>query len=726
MLSETKSYSAKKNLFDDLNEKQQEAVRCTEGPLLILAGAGSGKTRVIVYRIAYLLQNGVKPWNILAMTFTNKAASQMRDRINKLIDYDANIWISTYHSFCARILRIEASNIALNHDFTIYDETDSKKLIEHCLKELNYDSDRFKPSLLYEIISLAKDKLLDPESYIVHAMTTNESFKKITADIYELYQKKLKEMNACDFGDLLRYTVELYKNNQSVLEKYQQRFKYLMIDEYQDTNYAQYVLTKLLAAKYKNICVVGDDDQAIYSWRGADIRNILEFERDWTKTTVIYLERNYRSTKNILDCAWQLIQNNHHRKPKKLWTDKKHGNEVVYIELASEIKEAEYVANRIKSAVETENAALSDFAVFYRTNAQSRIFEEVFTRTGIPFVVVGSQRFYERTEVKDILSYLRLINNPADNISFTRIINTPARGIGKVTLLSIEKNAAEKRLTLYESAKDMYQNGQIPKAEKFVKLVDSMIAEKENMNASEIAKIIIEETSYVQLLEEQNSIESYSRIENIEELVSAIVDFEQNTEEKENKKLSAFLENIALISDVDVWAENKEFVTLMTLHLAKGLEFTSVFITGLEEGYIPHVNHVYTLEELEEERRLCYVGMTRAQKQLYLTSAAQRRVYGEMRYCIPSRFLKEIGLKKIKENSQEINGILNLYPDSHRDAAPLPFYKGLRVRHSEFGNGKIVDVNGSGDDLKITVQFEAGFWKKLFVKYANLKKVEID
>ena len=712
------------NLFDDLNEKQAEAVKCTEGPLLIMAGAGSGKTRVITYRIAYLLQNGINPWNILAMTFTNKAASQMRERINNLAGPTAmSVWISTYHSFCARILRIDGAHIWLIKDFTIYDDDESKKIVESCLKELNYDADKFKPSVICDMISSAKDKLLDPQSYIIHANTTPEPMKKVAADIYEVYQKKLRAANAVDFGDLLRYTVELLKEKPEVLAKYQERFRYIMIDEYQDTNYAQYVLTKLLATKYKNICVVGDDDQAIYSWRGADVRNIIEFERDYPKTVAVYLEQNYRSTKNILATAGKLIQFNNHRKPKKLWTEGVQGEEVSYTEFQNEFAEGNAVAEKIRSLIETEGKLLSDFAIFYRTNAQSRIFEETFTRFGVPFVVVGSQRFYERAEVKDILGYLKLTNNPADNISFKRIINVPARGIGKTTFATIEENASKKNLNLYESAKELYGSGQLPKAEKFIKLVDSMIAEKQNMDASEIAKIVIEETGYVQLLEAQNDIESRGRLENIQELVSAIVDFEQNSE---RKNLPEFLENIALVSDVDVWDEKKDFVTLITLHLAKGLEFACVFLTGLEEGLLPVGNSAYSMEELEEERRLCYVGMTRAKEHLYLSGASQRRIYGQLRWCIPSRFVKEVGLKKettgisFRENSM-IESVEETDFSGEKKAGH--FYRGMRVKHSEFGEGKILEVTGSGDDIKVIVQFDAGFWKKIMVKYANLEKI---
>ncbi len=724
-----------KNLFDDLNPNQQDAVKCTEGPLLILAGAGSGKTRVITYRIAHLLQNGVNSWNILAMTFTNKAAAQMRGRINNLAGPSAlNVWISTYHSFCARLLRMEAEHIRLNRDFTIYDDDDSKKIVEMCLKELNYDTDKFKPSVISGMISSAKDKLLDAESYGIHASTTPEPLKKVAADVYELYQKKLKDANAVDFGDLLRYAVELLKNNPQVLTKYQERFRYIMIDEYQDTNYAQYVLTKLLAAKYKNICVVGDDDQAIYSWRGADVRNIMEFERDYPKTTVVYLEQNYRSSKNILETAGKLISFNHHRKPKQLWTAQPQGLDVIYSEFADEFAEARSVAEKIRSQISTDGKSLSDFAVFYRTNAQSRIFEETLTRYGMPFVVVGSQRFYERAEVKDILGYLKLINNPADNISLRRIINTPARGIGKVTFSAIESNANEKNLTFYQSAKEMEQNNSLPKAEKFIKLIDSMLAEKESMDASEIAKIVIDETGYIQLLEAQNDIESRSRLENIQELVSAIVDFEQNSQ---IKTLPAFLENIALVSDVDVWDEKKDFVTLITLHLAKGLEFPCVFLTGLEEGLFPVGNSAYSMEELEEERRLCYVGMTRAKEHLYLSGASQRRVYGQLRWCIPSRFVKEAGLKK-ECRSPIFRDETLIGPEQATEGSPVGetsqlnvvdgkaghFYRGMRIKHSEFGEGKILEVSGAADDLKVIVQFDAGFWKKLLVKYANLEKVE--
>ncbi|MFH1541270.1 MAG: UvrD-helicase domain-containing protein [Elusimicrobiota bacterium] len=719
-----------KTLLDDLNEKQQDVVKCIEGPLLVFAGAGSGKTRAIIYRIAYLLQIKVKPWNILAMTFTNKASLQMKERINNLVGALSNdVWISTYHSFCARILRIETANIGLNKDFTIYDNNDSKKIIEECLKKLNYDIGKFKPSVILSLISSAKDKLLDAESYSIHANITPDPIKNVVSEVYELYQKKLKEANAVDFGDLLQYTVELLKNNPQVLEKYQERFKYIMVDEYQDTNYAQYTLTKLLASKYKNICVVGDDDQMIYSWRGADIRNIMEFEKDYPKATVVYLEQNYRSSKNILEAAGKLISFNHHRRSKHIWTDRPQGSDITYVESLDEFAEAKNATDIIKLLVETEGKSFSDFAVFYRTNAQSRIFEETFTRYGMPFAVIGSQRFYERQEVKDILGYLKLINNPSDNVAFKRIINTPARGIGKTTFLSIENNTVSsgKNLTLYQSAKEMYQNGQLPKAEKFIKLIDSMIAEKENMDTSEIAKIVIDSTNYIQLLKDQNDIESQCRIENVEELVSAIVDFEQHSH---IKKLFAFLENIALISDVDVLDEKKNFITLITLHLAKGLEFPCVFLTGLEEGLLP-IGNSTCLEEHEEERRLCYVGMTRAKEHLYLSSASQRRVYGYLRWCIPSKFVKEAGLKK--ENYRQIfrdETLIDSLQETQEtsqllsaDGKEYCFYKGMAIKHSEFGYGKILETIGSGSELKIIVQFDAGFWKKLLVKYANLEKV---
>jgi len=475
---------------------------------------------------------------------------------------------------------------------------------------------------------------------------------------------------------------------------------------------------------------VGDDDQAIYSWRGADVRNIMEFERDYPKTTVVYLEQNYRSSKNILETAGKLISFNHHRKPKQLWTDKPQGLDVIYSEFADEFAEARSVAEKVKSQISSSGKSLSDFAVFYRTNAQSRLFEETLTRYGMPFVVVGSQRFYERAEVKDILGYLKLINNPADNISLKRIINTPARGIGKVTLTAIQDNSiiSGKNLTLYQSAKEMEQNNSLPKAEKLIKLVDSMITEKENMDASEIAKIVIDETGYIQLLEAQNDIESRSRIENIQELVSAIVDFEQNSQ---IKTLPAFLENIALVSDVDVWDEKKDFVTLITLHLAKGLEFPCVFITGLEEGLFPVGNSAYSMEELEEERRLCYVGMTRAKEHLYLSGASQRRIYGQLRWCIPSRFVKEAGLKKglsgpIFREETPISPKQESVQLSVVDGKVGHFYRGMRIKHPEFGYGKIQDVSGAADDLKVIVQFDAGFWKKLLVKYANLEKNDSD
>jgi DNA helicase-2/ATP-dependent DNA helicase PcrA len=714
------------DFLSDLNQKQLEAVKCTDGPLLILAGAGSGKTRVIIYRIAHLIKSGVNPWNILAMTFTNKAANQMKTRISALVDGAAasSVWISTYHSFCARLLRIEAGELGLDRNFTIYDDSDSKKLVELCLKELGHDTEKFKPSAILDAISSAKDKLLDSESYSYHAMTTSESQRRVAADVYALYQKKLNEMGVLDFGDLLSRTVELFKTKPHVLEKYQERFRYVMIDEYQDTNYAQYVLTKLLSARYKNVCVVGDDDQAIYSWRGADLRNILDFERDYPNANVVYLEQNYRSTKKILDTAWNLIHHNNHRKPKKLWTDKQAGEDIIYTEFSTEFEEAARVAERIKHGVENDGRRLSDFAVFYRTNAQSRIFEEVFTRYGVPYVVVGSQKFYERAEVKDVLAYLRLINNPTDNITFRRVINVPARGIGKTTLLAIENRSAETGASFFESAKAMYAEGALKKAEKFLRLIDSMHSEMQNMSVSDIVRIVLEETGYIRALEAQNDLESRGRIENVKELVSAIADFEHHSEEK---SLSAFLENISLVSDVDSWDEKSDYVTFITLHLAKGLEFPCVFVTGLEEGLFPLTESSLNLDSLEEERRLCYVGITRARERLFLSGAARRRVYGQMRFCIPSRFIKEAGLRQ--------ETVLRTEEFRHDYGMPVPqfsagvqagtgssgFANGAKVRHPEFGAGRIINVSGSGDDLKVIVQFEAGFWKKLLVKYAKLE-----
>lgn len=714
------------NTFEEcLNQEQLEAVNCLNGPLLILAGAGSGKTRVIVYRIANLIANKINPWNILAMTFTNKAARQMRERISNLVDprLAGDVWISTYHSFGARILRAEHVAAGLKRDFNIFDDSDSKKLVEICLKEMNLDSDRYKPSVMCDMISIAKDKLLDPESYSLHAAASPESSRRVAAEVYELYQEKLKSMGGVDFGDILRYTVDLFKNNPDVLEKYRERFRYILIDEYQDTNYAQYVLTKLLAAKYKNICVVGDDDQSIYSWRGADIRNILEFERDYPETRVVYLEQNYRSTKNILDTAQKLIHYNHHRKPKDLKAVKPAGDKIEYVEFQNEFAEASGVADRIISGVRHYNRKYSDFAIFYRTNAQSRIFEENFVRAGIPYVVVGGCKFYDRAEVRDILAYLRLINNPSDDVGFRRIINMPPRGIGKSTAAIIINKAHEMRIPLFEALKVLSTEGTVKKADNFLKSISGLHAEKDNMDASEIVKIIIEESGYMEYLEGHKDIESQSRMDNVKELVSAVVDFEQHTG---NKTLAAFLENISLVSDIDSFDEKKDYVTLITLHLAKGLEFPCVFITGMEEGLFPLTDSSMSLEEREEERRLCYVGITRAKEELFLSGASCRRIYGQMRYCIPSVFLKEMEICKLLSDVGMTDRDIVSMPRGLEFSginSSSPYTRGKMIKHPDFGLGKIIDVSGSGDDVKVIVKFDSGFWKKLMVKYAKLEVI---
>ena len=698
-----------KNFLDDLNEMQKQAVLQTEGPLLIFAGAGTGKTRVITYRIAYLLTRGIPPENILAITFTNKAAEEMKTRVAKLCPVSGRgVWISTFHSFAARILRIEAEKIGLDKNFVIYDESDQKNLIKQCLKELSIDEKKYKVGALLEVISRAKDDLIDPGSYIIYTVATNDFLRQIVAKVYHLYQRKLAENNALDFGDLLLKLNDVLHNNQKIREKYQNRFKYILVDEYQDTNRAQYVLIKHLSAKYKNLCVVGDDDQAIYSWRGANIQNIMNFERDYPEAKVLKLEQNYRSTKNILDCAWRVIRNNVYRKDKKLWTDRKSGEEVKFFGFENELEEAKFVANEIKKLRQENDYSYKNFAVFYRTNAQSRVFEDAFRKERIPYNIVGTVRFYDRKEIKDILSYLRVIVNPGDSISLKRIINVPHRGIGENTVKKLEELAHRDSISLWEA---LYKSDKTS-IKKFIELIETFIKEKNSLTAVELTKKILKETGYIEELEQEKTYQAKERIYNLKEFVSAIQEY---AELNKNTDVESFLADVSLMSDIDTWNVDKpgaDAVTLMTLHLAKGLEFDVVFITGLEEGLFP-IGSSFTeenIEDLEEERRLCYVGMTRAKNYLYMTYSETRHLYGQLRWNLCSRFIREAKVEKEKIVTS-------------KDAVIGTFRCGQKVKHSEFGVGRIIKVVGRADNLKLVVLFEQGGIKKLLAKYANLEYV---
>jgi DNA helicase-2/ATP-dependent DNA helicase PcrA len=720
----------------ELNPEQCEAVEHLEGPLLVFAGAGTGKTRVITYRITRLLEKGVLPENILAVTFTNKAADEMRNRVENLVPGKGKrVWISTFHSFCAKILRIET-----NPHFVIYDETDQKDLIKECIRELNLEEKKFRPGIFVDYISRAKDDLIDSDSYAILSLASNDPFRQIVALVYQKYQKKLAQANALDFGDLIMKAVFLLRDNPKICEKYQNRFHYLLIDEYQDTNRAQYLLAKYLAGKYKNICVVGDDDQAIYSWRGASVENLFQFERDYPETKIVKLERNYRSTPEILEVSWRVIKNNQYRKEKRLWTKKPAGNPIIYQELDDEIEEAKYVVSVIRDQLSVDrNYSLSHFAIFYRTNAQSRIFEDILRKEKIPYRIVGTVKFYERMEIKDILAYLKLIYNPLDNLSLKRIINRPARNIGKITLAKIEKYAQEKDISLWQALEEIegvttpgvssLPLKAVDKIKDFVALIQMLILEKNKVTVKELAKKVLEKSGYQEELELEDTFEARLRIENLRELISAISEFE---EQSEDKSLSTYLEQISLITssetlegpdEVVSTSGQKDAVTLMTLHLAKGLEFPVVFVTGLEEGLFPLGESIFDQEELEEERRLCYVGMTRAKDILYLTSTKMRKIYGYPRENVPSRFVDEAGL-----NAKSAKLAQRAQKDSFRvfstPFAPFAKFKvGQRVKHPEFGEGKILQKEGSGENSKIKVRFANGQIKKLMVKYANLQKI---
>jgi DNA helicase-2/ATP-dependent DNA helicase PcrA len=729
--------------LDQLNPAQRAAVTHLDHPLIIFAGAGTGKTRVITYRIAYLLTQGIAPVNILAVTFTNKAAEEMRRRVDALAPgLGRSVWISTFHSFCATLLRVEARQIGLDPQFLIYDTGDSKNVLRDCVKALNLDEKKFKPSRVLEIISRSKDDLIDADSYAIHALASGDPFRQSVATVYSMYQRKLTQAGALDFGDLLMRAVAALHENAAVRDKYQDRFRYIMVDEYQDTNHAQYMLTKYLSGKHKNICVVGDDDQSVYSWRGADIRNILEFERDYPGCTTVKLEQNYRSTPTILSCAWQVVKNNTKRVDKRLWTENPEGEAIRLIESKDELEEAERIAAEIERLREAGGYRLSDFAVFYRTNAQSRVFEDSFRRSGLPYTVVGTVRFYERAEVKDILAYLRLIHNPNDNVSVKRVINIPRRGIGKTTLETLDAAAAARGLSLWnilpQAAVLGLPKGAVRGLAAFRQLIEKLQADKNTMSVKEIATLVLDATGYIRELEAEDTPEAKSRIENIQELISAVDEFERRSPDK---TLAGYLTQVSLVNDTDDIDDDEDRATLMTLHLAKGLEFKVVFVTGLEEGLFPIGESAFAPEELEEERRLMYVGMTRAKERLHLSWAAERRIFGKSRWNMPSRFIEEasagggiVPVDRPARGGAVQRVTLPRAPEApafrryeRRDPAPetgsSPFPLGCRVRHAQFGEGKVIERSGAGDDMKLVVLFDTGQWKKLVVKYANLEKL---
>lgn len=739
-------------LLATLNPPQRDAVTHGEGPLLILAGAGSGKTRVITFRIAHLLSEGVPSWNILAVTFTNKAAAEMRRRVDELVGgLGRGVWISTFHSFCAQFLRVEARAVGLDPHYVIYDDGDQTQVLKEVLRELKLDDKKYKPSQILNVISRAKDDLLDPESYAIHAMAQNDPFRQTVATLYTHYQKKMNKANALDFGDLIMRTTMALRDLSDLRAKYQARFRHVLVDEYQDTNHAQYLLAKHLVAPPKNLCVVGDEDQSIYGFRGADIRNIMEYERDYSGARVIKLEQNYRSTQPILTVAHNVISKNKYRKDKKLWTQKNEGEPVRFQEFADEVQEAGFVA-RDSARHLAEGRRRSDIAVFYRTNAQSRVLEDAFRRENIPYTLVGSVRFYERMEVKDVLAYLRAALNPADSVAVKRVINVPPRGIGKTTVQALDNDAAARGVSVYESAAEAARRPDTPSGvrgnlNKFLDIVKALRAAAPTATASAMVQTVLETAGYWAHWEEQTASdpEAAHRLDNLQELVNAAKEFEESSEDK---TVGMFLEKVSLASGVDSLKEDGGAVTLMTVHLAKGLEFPVVYVTGLEEGLFPIGESAFDEKELEEERRLAYVAITRARERLTLTSASSRKIYGRSHWNVPSRFVTEAGLATVSAGipvGVPFGGPSGGYSFRPEKTAGVParpvgsfdpdeesvsttagggrLRAGQRVRHPIFGEGKILDKSGSGENVKVTVMFDSGARKQILARYANFESV---
>ncbi|NLZ51674.1 MAG: DNA helicase PcrA [Thermoanaerobacteraceae bacterium] len=721
------------NLLDDLNLQQKKAVTHPAGPLLVLAGAGSGKTRVLTYRIAYLINNqGIKPKSILAITFTNKAAQEMKDRIKQLLPSVDDILVSTFHSACVRFLRVDIDKLGYNRNFIIFDTQDQQVLVKECLRTLNIDEKKFAPAVVLSYIGRAKDKLLEPAKCLDGAKDIRE---KTMATVYELYQKRLKENNALDFDDIIMKTVKLFKEFPAVLSYYQNRFSHILVDEYQDTNLAQYELVRMMAAKHRNLCVVGDDDQSIYSFRGADIRNILEFEQDFPDATVIRLEQNYRSTQIILNAANDIIDNNFARKKKTLWTNNGEGEKINLVTLEDEGQEAYFIAREINDRIFRDDLSYKDFAVLYRTNAQSRVLEEAMVKMRLPYKIIGGLRFYQRKEIKDILAYLRLVANPSDDVSLLRIINVPKRGIGQATVSKMRAAAEERNQSIFDIMMDAehlsFSAAIQNKLQRFLLMMQDFKNMSNKMTVSDLTNYILDQTGYMDELVSQNTTEASSRIENLQEMVGAAIEFEQK---KPDATLEDFLTELALVSDVDNLEEKNDAVVLMTLHSAKGLEFPIVFLAGMDEGIFPHSRSLLDSDQLEEERRLCYVGITRARKKLYMTRAWQRSLYGNTSYYTASRFLKEISEEYLIETSYGINnntdsarfepeGVKSEGKSSRNEQSIGSIGPGDRVRHSKWGEGIVLDIDGIDEDAQITISFPSVGEKHLILKYAPIVKI---
>lgn len=760
------------SIYDTLNKPQREAVLHTDGPLLILAGAGSGKTRVLTHRIAYLIdERGVNPWNILAITFTNKAAEEMRQRVDSLVSFGAeSIWVSTFHSACVRILRRFIDRLGYDNRFTIYDTDDQKTLMKEVCRKVDIDTKVYKERNLLAAVSSAKNEMILPDEFELNAGGDFGQLK--IAKVYREYEAQLKANNALDFDDLLVKTVQLLETQPDVLEYYQERFRYIMVDEYQDTNTVQFRLVRLLAGKYRNLCVVGDDDQSIYKFRGANIRNILDFEHEFPDAHVVRLEQNYRSTGNILNAANGVIRNNRNRKEKTLWTDNGDGEKIQLRQFDTAFDEAEYIAEDIKKEVQ-EGASYNDSAVLYRTNAQSRLFEEKFIAMNIPYKIVGGINFYARREIKDLLAYLKTVDNGQDDLAVRRIINVPKRGIGLTTINRIQESADERGIGFYEAllAPDLIPGvgRSASKLDSFAALIEYFKGQTEKESITDLLREIIEKTGYVESLEAEDKVEAESRIENIDELVNKAAAYEEDCQDRgEEASLSGFLEEVALVADIDSLDEDQDYVVLMTLHSAKGLEFPHVYLAGMEDGLFPSYMTITSddNEDLEEERRLCYVGITRAEEKLTLTCARRRMVRGETQFNKMSRFIKEIPMELIDTGNRKIEEetqipVQNTYSHAKEAFRARPFASqfsasqssgkttgkqpfsslqkgsqilagksgslsyqvGDRVRHTKFGEGTVLEIKEGGRDYEVTVEFDSAGVRKMFAMFARLVKV---
>lgn len=726
------------SLLTGLNKEQQQAVQHTEGPLLILAGAGSGKTKVLTVRIAHLLAQGVNPYEILAITFTNKAAKEMKSRVEGLVGDVANrIWLSTFHSFCAKFLRFELDNfLGYNSNFTIYDTSDSQAVIKAALKALNLDDKYYPVGAMIGAISDAKNKLLFASDFRKQA---RDFYQQKVADVYEYYERELRKNNALDFDDLLLVAVKLLQSNEAVLDKYSKRFRYVMIDEYQDTNHAQYLLAKLLAYHWKNIAVVGDADQSIYAWRGADIQNILDFEKDYPNCTSIKLEQNYRSTKIILDAANAVIENNEGRPKKNLWTDKTEGAKIQHFTAQSEHEEAAFIGDTIAKKHDIHGVPYGDMAILYRTNAQSRVLEEALIKRALPYTMVGGTKFYDRKEIKDVLAYLRVLYNPFDDLSLLRIINVPKRSIGATTVAKLQDYARANGTSLFMTLTQLHLVDTIKgktkeKLEEFGILIFTLVAEMEDKTVLDILESILDRTGYLAQLEESTDPQDQARAENIGELLSVAKDFQDTNP---TGTVEDFLEQVALVNDVDSFEQEESKVTLMTLHAAKGLEFPIVFLGGLEEGLFPHSRTLMNPEEIEEERRLAYVGITRAEKELYISNATTRTVFGRTSSYLPSRFIDEIPEELVDglRAKRKVPDDIKRHVPQHMSVTSRPVTKpivrneviadwkvGDTAIHSKWGNGKVINVAGEGAGMKLTIEFPTQGVRVVMAKFAPVKK----